>query len=338
MAAWQQAYLRAAGIRPTPQAVARLDSWQRWEGGATHNDATNNYLNSTLTLPGSHSINSVGVKAYATLAQGAQSFGRTLSGRPEYGSIKQWLATGKGDPTPGFSTWVSGQPDSAHGAAYASKILGTPVNPSSLGPTAPQPNSATPNLGVAPGAADSAASNALQIRSQAQKGFGDIAAGGDAIASFGDMAGLLKTLHAAAPPTIHPATQAAATANPDGLEAQAVKMVHKYLGVKYTWGGESAKTGFDCSGLLQSVWHSLGVNIPRTTYTQWDSGSAVSMKALKPGDAVFFRGSDSVGGKPGHVGMYIGGGQFIEAPHTGSVVRVSNLAGRTDYMGARRFA
>jgi len=52
---------------------------------------------------------------------------------------------------------------------------------------------------------------------------------------------------------------------------------------------------------------------------------------------VFFKGSDSKGGLPGHVGIYIGGGKFIEAPHTGSNVRISSLAGRTDFVGARRY-
>lgn len=117
----------------------------------------------------------------------------------------------------------------------------------------------------------------------------------------------------------------------------AVGLVQKYLGTPYVWGGESPK-GFDCSGLLQWVWSHVGVQIPRTSYDQWQAGMAVGKKGLKPGDAVFFKGSDSKNGLPGHVGMYIGGGRFIEAPHTGAVVRISRLAGRKDYMGARRYA
>jgi hypothetical protein len=281
-------------------------------------------------MPGSRSINDVGVKAYASLAQGAKSFAQTLAGHPEYGSIKQWLATGKGDPTPGFSMWLSGSPDSAHGAAYASKILGA-VAPDA--PFADIGNTPVPSNGVMPDAAVTAADSASHIQQQALKGFGDIAAGGDAVQSFGDMAGLLKTLHASAPPMIHPATMQAAQADPSGLEAQAVKMVHKYLGVKYTWGGTNARTGFDCSGLLYNVWGSLGVKIPRTSEQQWARGKPVDLAHLKPGDAVF---TEMKSDGPGHVGMYIGGGKIIAAPHTGTVVQVQNLSD-WKVAGARRF-
>jgi cell wall-associated NlpC family hydrolase len=120
-----------------------------------------------------------------------------------------------------------------------------------------------------------------------------------------------------------------------GVERQAANLVQKYLGVNYVWGGTSPQ-GFDCSGLIQYVYRSLGVNIPRTTYDQWDAGKPVQGD-LQPGDAVFFTGSDPRGGKPGHEGMYLGNGLFIEAPHTGAQVRVSRLADRSDYVGARRF-
>lgn len=120
----------------------------------------------------------------------------------------------------------------------------------------------------------------------------------------------------------------------------AVTLATHLLGVPYAWGGESLK-GFDCSGLLQYVWAKQGVNIPRTTYDQFKAGTAVAPNALRPGDAVFFKGSDSevVNGEtlPGHVGIYIGGGKFIEAPKTGSDVRISSLKGRNDFMGARRY-
>lgn len=119
-------------------------------------------------------------------------------------------------------------------------------------------------------------------------------------------------------------------------DTTAVQTIEKYLGTPYVWGGASPK-GFDCSGLLQYVWGQQGVKIPRTSYQQWQTGKAVGRSQLQPGDAVFFKGSDSMNGLPGHVGMYIGGGRFVEAPHTGSVVRISTLAGRGDYMGARRY-
>lgn len=110
----------------------------------------------------------------------------------------------------------------------------------------------------------------------------------------------------------------------------AVELIQRYLGTPYVWGGEQPG-GFDCSGLLQYVWAQRGVQIPRVSQDQWNFGKPVARSALQPGDAVFFH-------KAGHVGMYIGGGRFIEAPHTGANVRISKLAGRKDYLGARRFA
>jgi cell wall-associated NlpC family hydrolase len=117
----------------------------------------------------------------------------------------------------------------------------------------------------------------------------------------------------------------------------AVALIKRYLGTPYKWGGASPG-GFDCSGLLQYVWGKEGVNIPRTTYQQWTAGTAVPANQLQPGDAVFFTGSDPQGNLPGHVGMYIGNGQIIEAPHTGTNVQIDSLASHTDFVGARRFA
>ena len=121
------------------------------------------------------------------------------------------------------------------------------------------------------------------------------------------------------------------------LDRKALNLVQGAMGTPYVWGG-SKPGGFDCSGLLQWAWGKVGVSIPRTTYQQWSAGTPVGRGQLRAGDAVFFRGSDARGNLPGHVGMYIGNGKFIEAPHTGAVVRISKLAGRTDFQGARRFA
>jgi len=113
----------------------------------------------------------------------------------------------------------------------------------------------------------------------------------------------------------------------------AVNLVRSAIGTPYVWGGEKPG-GFDCSGLLQWAWAKEGVQIPRTTYEQWKAGRPVSKRALQPGDAVFFRPGTR---GPGHVGMYVGNGRFIEAPRRGKTVRVSQLAGRSDFIGARRF-
>ena len=99
----------------------------------------------------------------------------------------------------------------------------------------------------------------------------------------------------------------------------AASIAARYLGVPYVWGGESP-AGFDCSGLVSYVYAQLGVSLPHYTVSQWDATEPIPVADLEPGDLVFFNGL-------GHVGIYIGGGQFIHAPHTGTVVQVATLAG-----------
>ena len=101
------------------------------------------------------------------------------------------------------------------------------------------------------------------------------------------------------------------------LGQQAAALAQRYLGVPYVWGGASP-SGFDCSGLVVYVYGQLGVSLPHYTGSLWNSGPHVSRSDLAPGDLVFFYNLD-------HVGIYIGGGVFIHAPHTGTVVQYGNL-------------
>jgi NlpC/P60 family len=119
---------------------------------------------------------------------------------------------------------------------------------------------------------------------------------------------------------------------------QIVGLAQQFEGTPYVWGGETPK-GFDCSGFAKYIYGHAGVQIPRTTYAQWQArnGHPVAPSALLPGDLVFFKGSDSIGGLPGHVGIYIGGGKMIDAPHTGASVRVEDVGSFGGYMGARRY-
>ena len=104
----------------------------------------------------------------------------------------------------------------------------------------------------------------------------------------------------------------------------------QYLGIPYVWGGSSPSTGFDCSGFTSYVFAQIGVSLPHHAASQYSYGTPVSYEQLAAGDLVFFSGL-------GHVGIYIGNDQFVHAPHTGDVVRISYLSERSgSYVGARR--
>jgi cell wall-associated NlpC family hydrolase len=116
------------------------------------------------------------------------------------------------------------------------------------------------------------------------------------------------------------------TGSPGAGHSQAASIALQYLGVPYVYGGASP-SGFDCSGLVMYVYAQLGISLPHYTVAQWNATEPISSPA--PGDLVFFNGL-------GHVGIYIGGGQFVDAPHTGSVVRIDSLSNFGGYDGARR--
>jgi cell wall-associated NlpC family hydrolase len=109
----------------------------------------------------------------------------------------------------------------------------------------------------------------------------------------------------------------------------------KYIGVPYVWGGETPN-GFDCSGYVQYVFKVHGINLNRTTETQYKHGTYVSKSNLKPGDLVFFQNTYRAG--ISHVGIYIGDGKFIHASSSKGVT-ISNLSSSyytSHYYGARR--
>jgi len=118
---------------------------------------------------------------------------------------------------------------------------------------------------------------------------------------------------------------------PDARYGGVVGIAMQYLGVPYVWGGASP-SGFDCSGFSMYVFAQIGVSLPHHAASQYGMGVGVSRDQLQAGDLVFFNGL-------GHMGIYIGGGQFIHAPHTGDVVKISSLSDSwyaATYVGARR--
>jgi cell wall-associated NlpC family hydrolase len=106
---------------------------------------------------------------------------------------------------------------------------------------------------------------------------------------------------------------------PSSRAARAVAFAYRAIGLPYVWGA-TGPGSYDCSGLTQAAWRAAGVSLPRTTYTQINAGTRVPRSQLRPGDLVFFYSGVS------HVGLYIGGGQMIHAPHPGSTVRIAPIS------------
>jgi len=129
------------------------------------------------------------------------------------------------------------------------------------------------------------------------------------VLGFGDLASL-ATFH---PPDLLPGGT---------IGQKAVAIAERYLGIPYVYAGADPITGFDCSGLTMFVYEQLGIHLQHWTGYQIHEGMPVPRWALQPGDLVFFYDE---GGIPGHVGIYIGNNQFIHAPHTGDVVKISTL-------------
>ena len=114
-------------------------------------------------------------------------------------------------------------------------------------------------------------------------------------------------------------TSASYTGTTSTQGGKAVAFAYAQLGKPYQWGA-TGPDSFDCSGLAQAAWASAGVSIPRTTYAQWAALPHVSTSALEPGDLLYFDGI-------GHVAIYVGGGDLIDAPQTGMDVQKVPLAG-----------
>ncbi|MCP2342005.1 C40 family peptidase [Actinomadura rupiterrae] len=133
-----------------------------------------------------------------------------------------------------------------------------------------------------------------------------------------------------------------------GRAGVAVRAALRWLGTPYSWGGGgpggpsrgsgrgAGTVGFDCSSLMLYAWHQAGLALPRTSQEQWTALPHVPPGREQPGDLAFFAGAGGTQQAPGHVGMVIGGGRMVEAPHTGEHVRVSSYQARSDLVGFGR--
>jgi cell wall-associated NlpC family hydrolase len=118
----------------------------------------------------------------------------------------------------------------------------------------------------------------------------------------------------------------------------AIAFAYERLGTPYLYGGTgtAADNGeFDCSGLTQAAYASVGVTLPRVAAEQWYAGPHIPKDQLQPGDLVFFAYNINDPSTIHHVGIYVGGGAMIDSPHTGSFIRFDSIS-ESDYIGATR--
>jgi cell wall-associated NlpC family hydrolase len=123
---------------------------------------------------------------------------------------------------------------------------------------------------------------------------------------------------------------------PSGTASGAIAFATSKIGTPYEWGGDGSDGRFDCSGLTQAAYASVGVRLPRVANDQYNVGPHPTRDQLEPGDLVFFGTNLTDSRSIDHVGIYIGNGLMVDAPHTGAVVRIEAIAGWPDYFGATR--
>lgn len=103
------------------------------------------------------------------------------------------------------------------------------------------------------------------------------------------------------------------------LGERAARIALRAVGVPYRWGGTSPASGFDCSGLVYWAYGRLGIELPHSSYALYREGRAVARSRMKAGDVLVFSGL-------GHVGLYVGHGRMVHAPHSGTLVEIVRLA------------
>ena len=140
---------------------------------------------------------------------------------------------------------------------------------------------------------------------------------------------------------VNPQDAAAAKGRRDDnveLRKAIITTANRYVGVPYRWGGESPRTGFDCSGLTMVVYRINGLDLPRSSRQQWKAGISINRHQLRKGDLVFF--ATRGGSRVSHVGIYTGGDKFLHAPGRGRRIQTSSLSSKyysARYVGARSY-
>ena len=109
------------------------------------------------------------------------------------------------------------------------------------------------------------------------------------------------------------------------LGERAARIALRAVGVPYRWGGTSPASGFDCSGLVYWAYGRLGIDLPHSSYALYSEGRGVARSRMKVGDVLVFSGL-------GHVGLYVGHGRMVHAPHSGALVEIVRL-GSSQYGG-----
>lgn len=112
---------------------------------------------------------------------------------------------------------------------------------------------------------------------------------------------------------------------PSGAAATAIAFALGQLGKPYQWGA-TGLNAYDCSGLVYAAYAAAGIHIARTTFQWRQDGPAVPLPDIQPGDLLFSAGSDGTSINPGHVVMYLGGGQVVQAPQSGEDVQIDPLS------------
>ena len=112
---------------------------------------------------------------------------------------------------------------------------------------------------------------------------------------------------------------------PSAAVATAIAFAVRQVGKPYAWGA-AGPNAYDCSGLVFAAYAAAGIHIARTTFGWQQDGPSVPLDSIQPGDLLFSAGSDGTNADPGHVVMYLGGGQIIQAPHRGEDVQIDPLS------------